>query len=124
MHSEISPRVDREDQHIRITWLWPDPAALENLLCHLKELSTSPVLIDEKLRLDIEAKGVVWMPLDRETPATLTLHDAGHKPASRLCARQSFLLIVRTRHIVTLAQPSDRTLRTSSAGYSDVPAYS
>jgi hypothetical protein len=36
-------------------------------------------------------------------------------------ARQPFLLIVCTRHIVTVPPGVDGT---SSAGYSDVPAYS
>ena len=38
-----------------------------------------------------------------------------------LRAIQPFLLIVRTRHIVTVLSVSDRT---SSAGYSEFPAYS
>ena len=54
------------------------------------------------------------MSLYRETPAALTLHDAGYKPTSRLIARQSFLLIVRTRHIVTVPPTWDETVARDS----------
>ncbi len=114
-------RTNREHKHVRVAWLGPDPAALEDVLNHLEELSSSPVLIHKKLRLDVEAKSVGRVPLYRDTPATLTLHDAGYKPTSCLCSRQSFLLIVRTRHIVTVSPAWDGT---RSAGYTDVPAYS
>jgi hypothetical protein len=114
-------RVDREHEDVRIAWLWPDPSALEHILHHFEQLSTLPVLINEKLRLYVEAEGGGRVSLDTEAPATLTLHDAGYKPAPRLCSRQSFLLIVRTRHIFTVPPTWDGT---RSAGYSDVPAYS
>jgi hypothetical protein len=121
MGADVRPRVDREHKNVGITWLWPDPSALEHILHHFEQLPTSPVLIHEKLRLDVEAEGGGRVPLDGETPAALTLHNASCKPASRLCSRQSFLLIVRTRHIVTVSPAWDGT---RSAGYSDVPAYS
>jgi hypothetical protein len=69
---------------------------------HFEELTPAPVLIHKKLRLDVVAKSSSGMPFDRETPTALALHDASDKPASCLCTRQSFLLIVRTRHIVTV----------------------
>ena len=121
MLRDRSPRVDREHEHVRIAWLRPDPAAFKNLLSHLEELSSSPVLIHKKLRLDVVAEGMSRVPLYRDAPTALTLHDAGQKPASLLCPRQPFLLIVRTRHIFTVPPTWDGT---RSAGYTDVPAYS
>jgi hypothetical protein len=121
MAGDVASRVDREHEHVRIASLRPDPSAFEHLLRHFEELPTPPVLIHEELRLNVVAEGVGRVPLDGETPAALTLHDAGHKPASGLCTRQSFLLIVRTRHIVTVPPAWDGT---RSARYSDVPAYS
>ncbi len=121
MRKDVLTRIDRESEYIRISWLRPDPAALKHLLSHLKELTSSPVLIHKKLRLDVEAQGMSRVFLYRNTPTTLALHNASYKPASRLEARQSFLLIVRTRHIFTIPPTSDGI---RSAGYSDVPAYS
>jgi hypothetical protein len=118
---DVLPRIDREDQHVRIAWLWPDPSALEHLLSQLQELTSSPVLIYEELRLNVVAEEVRWMSLHRDAPTALPLHNAGHKPASRLKARQSFLLIVRTHRIVTIPPTWDGT---RSVGYTDVPAYS
>jgi hypothetical protein len=115
------PRTDREHEHGGVAWLWPDPSAPERLLSHLEELSPSPVLIHEKLRLDVVAQEVRAMPLHRDAPTALSLHDTGDEPASCLCTRQSFLLIVRTRHVVTVPPTWDGT---RSAGCTDVPAYS
>ena len=56
--------VDRIHEHVRIAWLWPDPSALENLFRHLEELPSAPVLIHEKLRLDVVAEGVGPVSLD------------------------------------------------------------
>ena len=67
-----------------------------------EELTPAPVLIYKKLRLDVVAKRSSRVLLYRKAPAALALHDAGDKPATRLCTRQSFLLIVRTQHIVTV----------------------
>ena len=121
MLRDRASRGDREDEHVRVAWLRPDPAAFEDLLSHLEKLASFPVLVYEKLRLDVKPKRVGLMPLYGDAPASLTLHDAGYKPTSRLDARQSFLLIVRTRHIVTVPPAWDGT---RSAGFSDVPAYS
>jgi hypothetical protein len=121
MPGNVLPRVDREHEHVRVAWLWPDPAALEHLLSKLQELSTSPVLIHEKLRLNVVAEGTRWTSLHRDAPTALSLHNAGHKPALRLQARQSFLLIVRTHRIFTMPPTWDGI---RSVGYSDVPAYS
>ena len=121
MVEDRRPRTDREHEYVGVAWLWPDPSAPEDLLSHLKELTSSPVLIDEKLRLDVVAKRVGRVPLYRDAPAALSLHNAGYEPAPRLCTRQSFLLIVRTRHVVTVPPTWDGT---RSAGYTDVPAYS
>jgi len=64
MRRDILPRIDRENKHVGIAWLRPDPSALQYLLRHFEKLSSSPVLIYEELRLDIEAQGVGWVLLD------------------------------------------------------------
>src|SRR6202011_5144846 len=51
----------------------------------------------------------------------VSLHAFSVWPLRILSTRQSFLLIVRTRHVVTVPSALDGT---RSAGYSDVPAYS
>ena len=77
-------RIDREDQDVRVAWLWPDPAALKDLLSHLEKLASSPMLIHEELRLYVKAERVVWAPLHRDAPASLSLNHASQKPATLL----------------------------------------
>ena len=71
-----------------------------------------PGFVASAIRRDMAAGRTRWrsIPLRLQSPVT---------QASSL--NQSFLLIVRTRHIVTVPPTSDGT---RSAGYSDVPAYS
>jgi hypothetical protein len=64
MSREVLSRVYCENKHVRVAWLRPDPAALQNLLRHFEKLPPSPVLIDEKLRLDVKAQGVGRMLFD------------------------------------------------------------
>jgi len=62
------------------------------------------------------------MTLDAHTEGTFALDKARQEPVG-FGASESFLLIVRTRHVFTIVNvPSDATM--SSAGYTDVPAYS
>jgi len=64
-----------------------------------------------------------WVPFDAHTQGTFAFDDAGKEPARSLSVSESFLLIVRTRHVFTIVNIlSDGTM--SSAGFSDVPAYS
>ena len=59
------------------------------------------------------------LPNEADGEASFSVYKTDH-PAAKL--DQSFLLIVRTRHVVTIVNDlSDVTM--SSAGYSDIPAY-
>ena len=63
MLRDRASRGDREDEHVRVAWLRPDPAAFEDLLSHLEKLTSFPVLIHEELRLDVIAECVGRVPL-------------------------------------------------------------
>ncbi len=112
---------DLENQHVLVPRLGKDRAGTKLLRSHFQEASSLPVLVKEKLRLDEVAKGRGGVPFDRHAHASFAFNEAGDKPASLLPTRQPFLLIVCSRHFVTVPPGSDGT---SSAAYSDVPAYS
>ena len=81
------------------------------------------MLIQEESWIDVVAVPARWVPLDAHAQRTFAFDEARKEPARSLSASESFLLIVRTRHVVTIVNcPSDGTM--SSAGFSDVPAYS
>ncbi len=62
----------------------------------------------------------IWLPDKADGEAPFSVYKTNN-PATQL--DQSFLLIVRTRHVVTMVNVrSDGTM--SSAGYSEFPAYS
>jgi hypothetical protein len=72
----------------------------------------------DELRLDLPTQRHGAVALDRHAEATFTIDETENPPGST----QSFLLIIRTRHIfTTVAARSDGTM--SNAGCSDVPAY-
>jgi hypothetical protein len=58
-----------------------------------------------------------WLPNETDREASFSVYKAGY-PATKL--DQPFLLIFRTRHVVTLDILSDGS---SSAGYTGFPAY-
>jgi hypothetical protein len=61
----------------------------------------------------------VWLPDEPDREASFSVYKTDD-PTTLL--DQPFLLIVRTRHVVTMVNaPSDATM--SSAGYSEFPAY-
>jgi hypothetical protein len=64
MLKDVPSRVDREYEHIGISRLRPNSATTEDLLCKFKELSSTTMLIDEKLRLNVIAERMGWMFLD------------------------------------------------------------
>ena len=73
---------------------------------------------------EFPASRVVASTATHDHEAGLSQREPGYEIPERLgnvCDREPFLLIVRTRHIVTVPPLPDGT---SSAGYSDVPAYS
>ena len=81
------------------------------------------MLIQEESWIDVVAVPARGVPLDTHTERAFTFDEARKEPAVALSASESFLLIVRTRHVFTIVNAaSDGTM--SSAGYTDVPAYS
>ena len=64
-----------------------------------------------------------WMLLDAHRKRSFAFDESRKEPLGTLVARESFLLIVRTRHVVTTVNArSDVTV--SSAGYTGIPAFS
>ena len=83
-------------------------------------LSHHEVMRDLVARLVAAPSCSVWLPNKPDREASFSVYKAGH-PATEL--DQPFLLVFRTRHVVTIVNArSDDTI--SSAGYPDVPAYS
>ena len=93
-------------------------APTKSLADQTKHLSPVTVLADMKLRDQLIAATTCGVTVDGDCKAALAIHIA------RNVAIQPFLLIVRTRHIVTVALAPDGTVTTSSAGFSGFPAYS
>ncbi len=92
-----------------------------------EQLERSPIVLrDVERGGELPLPRVVGTPPTHEHEASLSEGEPGQKVPER--ARdgfdcQPFLLIVRTRHVVTIVNArSDVTM--SSAGYSDIPAYS
>ena len=107
------------DQHDRSVTLAVrlDVAASEPFPDQLEHLSSVSVLADVELRDELKAESTARIPLHRNRKASFSVD----VPSD--VAIQPFLLIVRTRYVVTIVNAlSDVTM--SSAGYSDVPAYS
>ena len=94
-----------------------DVATPEPHLNQLENLSPVSVLADMELRHELESDATRAVSLHRDREASFSVD------VTRDVAIQSFLLIVRTRHVVTpvYVRPDDMV---SSAGYSDIPAYS
>src|SRR5207237_8747098 len=84
-----------------------------------RRINASRPLNHSELRLHLPSSLRCRVTLDRHAEAAFAVDEPGH-PSGR---PQSFLLIVRTRHVVTIVNAaSDVTM--SSAGYSEFPAYS
>ena len=97
-------------------------SAVEGYPCELEDPATALVLIQEKSRINVVPRTARRMVLDAHTEGAFTLDEARKEPVG-FGASESFLLIVRTRHVFTIVNVrSDVTM--SSAGFSDVPAYS
>jgi hypothetical protein len=80
-----------------------------------QNLSTIAVLAHVKLWYELKSTPARGIAIYNDGEGTLPIDVTGN------VAIQPFLLIVRTRHIVTVPSVSDGT---SSAGYSEFPAYS
>jgi hypothetical protein len=96
-----------------------DPAAPEVVAERFKSTDARSSLHHHELRLHLPTDRRGRIAMHRNGEATFAVDEPGYPP----CDSQPFLLIVRTRHVVTIVNvASDVT--TGSAGFSDVPAYS
>ena len=94
-----------------------DVATAEPRHDQLEHLGPVTVLADMELRHELKTDATRTVSLHRDRKASFSVD------MTREVAIQPFLLIVRTRHVVTTVYVrSDDTM--SSAGYSDIPAYS
>ena len=94
-----------------------DVATAEPLAEYLEHLSPVTVLADMELRNELKPDTTRRVALHRDREASFSVD------VPRDVAVQPFLLIVRTRHVVTIVNVRpDVTM--SSAGYSEFPAYS
>ena len=90
-------------------------ASPESLANQLEHLSPVAVLADMELWNQLKTASTRGIAIDGDRKAALTIYIA------RDVTIQPFLLIVRTRHIVTVSPTWDET---RSAGYTGFPAYS
>ena len=116
MREEVASSSDDINQRTVLPSVGPDVAATSKPHANqLKHLASVSVLADTKLRDKLKAASACLIAIDGNCKAALAIYIA------RNVAIQPFLLIVRTRHIVTVPPTWDGT---RSAGYSEFPAYS
>ncbi len=94
-----------------------DRPAVEELLQELERRHAPLALRDDEFRPDLPAEPKRRTPVDVDAEAAFAVDETGD-PALK---PEPFLLIICTRHVVTIL-PAEAD-GTSSAGYSDVPAY-
>ena len=95
-----------------------DRAAAEERLKQLERGSTPLALRDDEFRPDLPAEPHHGTPVDVHAEASFAVDE----PSDPAFQPEPFLLIICTRHVVTIL--SAEADRMSSAGYSDVPAFS
>ena len=93
-------------------------AAAEALGDEIEDLTPFTVLADVELRQELPAEPCTAVAAHRYVKRAFSVDEP------RDIRVQPFLLIVRTRHIVTVRLASDSASPTSSAGFSEFPAYS
>ena len=81
-----TPRRDRINEHIFVPRFRMDPSRLEEIPEELEKITTVLVLIDEKLRINIETRLCGRMALDRDAEATLSLEHTSQEPPTLLVA--------------------------------------
>ena len=109
----------RNDEHQRLVALAIrlDVATTQPIAYQLENLSPVAVLADVELWNELKPDTARSVVLHRDREASFSVY------VTRDVAVQPFLLIVRTRHVVTTVNAwSDVTV--SSAGFSEFPAYS
>ena len=124
LHEILAVPHDQDERPVAAaSVILPDPSAAEpphHRVEHLPALRVLGVLADVKFRDELPSEASAWIPLDRNMERSFSVDVAGYVGV------EPFLLIDRTRHIVTahvttLAVGPDKV---SSAGFSVVPAYS
>ncbi len=116
VRQKILTPSDDVDQSTVLSSIGLDVAASSEPLADQPEhLAPVSVLADVELWNKLKAATARWITVDGDCKAALAIYVA------RDVAIQPFLLIVRTRHIVTVPPAWDGT---RSAGYTGFPAYS
>jgi len=95
-----------------------DVATAESLPNYLEYLSPVAVLADVELGNELKPDTTRRVSLHRDREASFSVD------VPRDVAVQPFLLIVRTRHVVTIVNVRSDVPTMSSAGFSEFPAYS
>ena len=113
---------DPKHQHLRISRFRCDRAVIEDLPRELEKRPAAFMLVQKELWTSNEAEPARVL-LDAHRERSFSFDESRKEPLGTLVARESFLLIVRTRHVVTTVNVrSDVTV--SSAGCSGIPAFS
>ena len=116
---QVFSSSDDIDQRTILPSVRLDVAAfIKSIANHIQHLSSVAVLADVKLRNQLITATTRWIAVDGDCKAALAIYKA------RNVAIQPFLLIVRTRHIVTVTLAPVGAHDTSSAGYTGFPAFS
>ena len=71
------------------------------------------MLIQKEAWINLIAVPAHWVPLDAHTERTFAFDEARKEPARCNRASESFLLIVRTRHVFTISDPRPNVNRPS-----------
>ena len=93
-------RRDAKHQHLGIPRLRRDRAVPEDLSGELQKRPAALMLVQKELWTSDEAESA-RMLLDAHRERSFALDESRKEPLGTLVARESFLLIVRTRHVVT-----------------------
>ena len=93
--------ADPKDQNPRIPRFWHDRAGIEDLSGQLQKRPAAFMLVQKEFWTSDEAEPA-WMLLDAYRERPFAFDEARKEPLGTLVAREPFLLIVRTRHVVTM----------------------
>ena len=102
-------------QDLRISGLGVDPSTLERCLGELEDPAAALVLIQKEVWINVVPRPACRMRLDAHRKRTFAFDEARKEPLGRFSAWESFLLIVRTRHVVTIVDaPRDKAVTKAS----------
>jgi hypothetical protein len=118
---EVAPPADAPAKDVFAVIVPPgvaiDRPAVEELLQDLERSEAPLALRDDEFRPDLPAEPQRRTPIDVDAETSFAVDESGD-PAFQ---REPFLLIICTRHVVTILPAVADGM--SSAGFSDVPAY-